>query len=187
MRKAFMILPLMVVWAAPALAQGSGAASPSQSIRPIGVVTKLQAGGFTLRTDAGPDLVIVFADGVSFVRVPPGATNLNTATKIAVSDISTGDRVLVRGRISDDQKSVAATAVIVMTKSDLASAREAERLDWQRRGIGGTVQAVNPEIREITVMSPAAPSASGNPAHAMSIALKPDADLLRYAPDSVKF
>jgi hypothetical protein len=93
----------------------------------------------------------------------------------------------VRGRVSENQKSIIATAVIVMTKSDLASAREGERLDWQRRGIGGTVHAVNPEIREITVMSPAAPSASGNPAHAMSIALKADAVLLRYAPDSVKF
>jgi len=77
--------------------------------------------------------------------------------------------------------------VIVMTKSDLASAREAERLDWQRRGIGGTVQAVNPETKEITVLSSAAAPAPGNSSHAVSIALKPDAVLLRYAPDSVKF
>jgi hypothetical protein len=182
-----MILPLMVVWAASAFAQGPGPASSSSSIRPIGVVTKIQSGSLTLHTDAGPDLLIELGDGVSFLRVPPGATNLNTATKITMSDVSSGDRILVRGRVSEDQKSIIATAVIVMTKSDLASAREGERLDWQRRGIGGTVQAVNPEIREITVMSPAAPSASGNPAHAMSIALKADAVLLRYAPDSVKF
>ena len=182
-----MILPLMVVWAGSALAQGSGTAPSSQSIRPIGVVTKLQAGSLTLHTDAGPDLLIELGDGVSYLRVPPGATNLNTATKITMSDISSGDRVLVRGRVSEDQKSIIATAVIVMSKSDLASAREAERLDWQRRGIGGTVQAVNPETREITVMSPAAPPAPGNPTHAVSIGLKTDAVLLRYAPDSVKF
>jgi hypothetical protein len=93
----------------------------------------------------------------------------------------------VRGRVSEDQKSIIATAVIVMTKSDLASAREAERLDWQRRGSGGTVQAVNQETKEITATSPGAPSAPGNPAHAVSIVLKADAVLLRYAPDSVKF
>jgi hypothetical protein len=185
--KGFMILPLMVVWAGSALAQGSGTASSSQSIRPIGVVAKLQAGSLTLHTDAGPDLLIELGDGVSYLRVPPGATNLNTATKITMSDISSGDRVLVRGRVSEDQKSIIATAVIVMSKSDLASAREAERLDWQRRGIGGTVQAVNPETREITVMSSAAPPAPGNPTHAVSIAQKADAVLLRYAPDSVKF
>jgi hypothetical protein len=134
MRKGFMILLLMVVWAGSALAQGSGATSSSQSVRPIGVVTKIQAGSLTLHTDAGPDLLIELGDGVSFLRVPPGATNLNTASKITMSEISSGDRVLVRGRVSEDQKSIIATAVIVMTKSDLASARDAERLDWQRRG-----------------------------------------------------
>lgn len=187
MWKGFMILPLLALWAGSPSAQSSGASSSSPSIRPVGVVTKIQAGSLTLHTDAGPDLLIRLGDGVSFLRVPPGATNLNTATKITMSDISPGDRVLVRGRLSEDQKSIIATAVIVMTKSDLASAREAERLDWQRRGIGGTVQAVNPATKEITVMSSAAPSAPGNSPHAVSIALKPDAVLLRYAPDSVKF
>jgi len=187
MRKSFMILPLMALWTGSALAQGSGAAPSSPSIRPIGVITKLQAGSVTLHTDAGPDLLVEIGDGVSFLRVAPGATNLNTATKITVTDINSGDRVLVRGRVSEDQKSIIATAVIVMTKSDLASARDAERLDWQRRGIGGTVQAVNPETREITVTFPAASSSPGNPTHAVSIALKADAVLLRYAPDSVKF
>jgi hypothetical protein len=140
-----------------------------------------------LHTDAGPDLLIVLADGVSFLRVPPGATNLNTATKVTIRDISSGDRVLVRGRVSEDQKSIVATSVIVMTKSDLANAREAERLDWQRRGIGGTVQAVNPEIREMTVMAPTAPPTPGNPSHPVTVALGPNAVLLRYPPDSVKF
>ncbi len=187
MRESFMILPLMVFWVGSALAQGSGATSSSQSVRPIGVVTKLQAGSLTLHTDAGPDLLIELGDGVSFLRVPPGATNLNTATKITMSEISTGDRVLVRGRISEDQKSIIATSVIVMTKLDLASAREAERLDWQRRGIGGTVQAVNSETREITIMSPAVPPAPGNPTHPVTVALAAKTALLRYAPDSVKF
>ena len=187
MWKGFMILPLLMGWAGSPLAQGSGTASSSQSIRPIGVVTKIQAGSLILHTDAGPDLLIMLADGVSFLRVPPGATNLNTAAKITMSDISTGDRVLVRGRASDDQKSIVATSVIVMTRSDLASAREAERLDWQRRGITGTVQAVNPETREITVMAPTVPPTPGNPTHPVSIAVVPNAVLLRYAPDSVKF
>ena len=187
MRKGFMFVPLIVVWAATALAQGSGTSSTSQSLRPIGVVTKLQAGSFILHTDAGPDLLITLSDGVSFLRVPPGATNLNTATKITVSDLNSGDRVLVRGRVSEDQKSIVATSVIVMTKSDLASAREAERLDWQRRGIGGTVQAVNPATREMTVLAPTAPPTPGNPTPPVTVAVGAKSVLLRYAPDSVKF
>jgi hypothetical protein len=141
----------------------------------------------TLHTDAGPDLLIVLADGVSFLRVPPGATNLNTAAKITINDISSGDRILVRGRVSDDQKSIVASSVIVMTKSDLASARETERLDWQRRGIGGTVQALNPENREISIMTSAATATPANPAQLISVALTPNTVLLRNAPDSVKF
>jgi hypothetical protein len=182
-----MILLLMLIWMGSGLAQGSGATSSSQSIRPIGVVTKLPTGNLTLHTDAGPELLIVFADGVSFLRVPPGATNLNTATKITISDINTGDRVLLRGRISEDQKSIVAASVIVMTKSDLASASEAERFDWQRRGIGGTVQALNPETREITIVSPAPSPTPGNPTHPVSVALTASTILMRYAPDSVKF
>lgn len=187
MRKVFMILPLIVIGAGAALAQGSGVTSSSPSIRPIGVVTKLPTGNLTLHTDAGSDLLIVLADGVSFLRVRPGATNLNTATKITISDISSGDRVLVRGKVSDDQKSIAATFVIVMTKSDLAGAREAERLDWQRRGIGGTVQALNPETREIKIMSSGAAIAPANAQQPLSVALTSNTVLLRYVPDSVKF
>jgi hypothetical protein len=129
----------------------------------------------------------MLAEGASFLRVPPGVTNLNTATKITLSDINSGDRVLVRGRISEDQKSIVAASVIVMTKSDLAGARETERLDWQRRGIGGTVQAVNSETREITILSAATPPTPGNPTHPVSVSLTANSVLLRYAPDSVKF
>ena len=183
MTKRFMLLLLIVLWAGSAFAQVSGAA-PSQSIRPIGVVTRIQAGSLILHTDAGADLLIALPVGVSFLRVPPGATNLSSAAHISVADVSVGDRVLVRGQVSGDLKSFVATSVILMTKSDLAGAREGERLDWQRRGMSGTVQAVNLETKEITVTVPTAP---GNPTHSMTAALGPDAVLLRYAPDSVKF
>jgi hypothetical protein len=182
------LLCLTVVWAGAAWAQGPAATQPSsQQVRPIGVVTQLQSGSFTLHTDAGPDLLIMLPEGVSVLRVPPGAKDLNAASKITVSDISSGDRVLVRGRASDDQKSIFATAVIVMTKTELASARAAESLEWQRRGIGGPVKAVNRETKEITISVPTMPPAPGNPSHPVTITLSTGAVLLRYAPDSVKF
>jgi len=187
MRKYFILLPLMMLSAGPALAQASGATTSLQSLRAIGVVTKIQATGFTLHTDAGPDVVVVLGEGVSFLRVPPGVTNLNSATKIALSDISVGDRVLVRGRASGDQKSIVATSVLAMTKSDLASVREAERSDWQRRGIRGTVQSVNPDTQEVAILAPTGSPASGNATHLITVSLSSNAVLLRYAPDSVKF
>jgi hypothetical protein len=181
-------LGLMVLWAAAALAQGSGTTpSHSEPVRPIGVVTQLQSGKFILHTDAGADLLILLSDQVSVLRVPPGAKDLSAASKITVGDISAGDRVLVRGRVSDDQKSMLAVSVIVMTKADLANAQEAERLDWQRRGIGGTVTAVNPERKEVTIAVPGAPSPAANGARSQTITLAMNAIPQRYAPDSVKF
>jgi hypothetical protein len=182
------LLGLMVLWAAAALAQGSGTTpSHSELVRPIGVVTQLQSGKFVLHTDAGADLLILLSEQVSVLRVPPGAKDLSAASKITVSDISAGDRVLVRGRVSDDQKSMLAVSVIVMTKADVANAQESERLDWQRRGIAGTVTAVNPERQKITIAVPGGPSPAANGARSQTISLAANAIPQRHAPDSVKF
>src|SRR5437879_688918 len=105
------LLGLMVLWAAAALAQGPGTTqTPSGLVRPIGVVTQLQPGKFILHTDAGTDLLILLSDQVSVLRVPPGAKDLSAASKITVGDIGSGDRVLVRGRVSDEQKSMLAVS-----------------------------------------------------------------------------
>jgi len=164
-----------------------GSQSPSPAIKPVGVVTQIGTGSFTLRTDAGPELAVQLPEGVAVLRVPPGSKDLKAATRISVTDISTGDRVLVRGKLSDDQKSVAATSVIVMTRADIASAHDAERLEWQRRSVGGLVKAVNPEAKELTISVPNTPPTPGNATHPMTISLAPNAALLRYAPGSVKF
>jgi hypothetical protein len=188
------ILWLMMAGAGLALVQvpvwGQAAqtgASAAQPVRPIGVVTEIKSGSLTLRTDAGPELQVPLPEGVTVVRVPPGAKSLKSAVPISVSEIGVGDRVLIRGRISDDQKSVLASSIIVMAKTDLEKAREAERLEWQRRGIGGLVKAVDPVKKEVTISVPNNPPTPGNPTHPVVIGLASDAVLFRYAPDSVKF
>jgi hypothetical protein len=185
---------LVATWAGLALAGGLVAAQSSapsaaspQAARAIGVVTQIQPGNLTLRTDAGPEVQVQLPQGVTVLRVPPGAKDLKTAAKITVGEISPSDRVLVRGHFSEDQKSLEATSVVVMTRSDLASAHEAEVQDWQRRGIGGVVKAVDPQKKEITVAVPNTPPTPGNPTHPVIVTLAPNPVLLRYAPDSVKF
>jgi hypothetical protein len=167
-------------------AQAPSASSP-QAARAIGVVTQIQAGSLTLRTDAGPEVQVQLPEGVTVLRVPPGAKDLKTAAKIPASEISPSDRVLVRGHFSEDQKSLEATSVVVMTRSDLASAHEAEVRDWQRRGIGGVVKAVDPQNKQITIAVPNTPPTPANPTHPVIVTLTPNPVLLRYAPDSVKF
>ncbi len=182
------IFALLIVWMAAGLgfAQSSANAPAPQAGRIVGVVTEIQSGRLTLHSDAGSDVVVDLPGNVVVLRVPPGATNLNSAAKIAITDVTVGDRVLVRGRLSDDQKSAVALSVMVMTKRDLTNAQEAERLDWQRRGIGGTVTTVIPEKREITIHGPAV--SSGDRANrAQTITLAANSIPQRYAPDSVKF
>jgi len=188
------ILGLIAVSVGVALAQDPGGtrssppgASSSQGVRPIGVVTQIKPGTFTLHTDAGPDLVVLLPEEVPVLRISPGAKNLEAAVKTTVGDISPGDRVLVRGRVSDDQKSVLATSVIVMAKTDLEKAREAERLEWRQRGLGGLVKAADPVTKEITISVPNVPPTPANRSHPVIITMSANTVLLRYAPDSVKF
>ncbi len=184
----FMVLAEAVLIPAAGLAAAAqGTQASSQPVRPIGVVTQIQTGQFTLHTDAGPNLIIHLPEAVSVLRVPPGAKNLQSATKIRPSDIGIGDRVLILGPVSPDQKSVLAKTVIVMSKSALAEAREAEQLDWERRGIGGVVKSIDPASQELVVAVPNTPPTPENPTHPVTITLKPHAELLRYAPDSIKF
>ncbi|HZP02079.1 MAG TPA: hypothetical protein VFD30_17470 [Terriglobia bacterium] len=169
--------------AGPSLAQNT----PSPAARAVGVVTQVQRSQLVLRTDSGPEVQVQLSEGTTVLRVPPGAKDLKAATKISSGEISPGDRLLVRGHFSDDQKTLVATSVVVMTKSDLGKAHEAEVLEWQRRGIGGVVKAIDPSKKEITIAVPNAAPTPGNPTHQVILTLEPNAMLLRYAPDSVKF
>jgi hypothetical protein len=182
------IVPCLVLVQALAVARSSAQnASNGQKVRPIGVVTEIQPGRLTLHTDAGPSLTVSLPDGISVLQVPPGAKSLKEASKIAVSDISMGDRILIIGPVSADQKSITAKSVIVMSKTALDIAREAERLQWERRGIAGVVKAVDPATKEVTLAVPSTPPSPGNLTHPVVVILTPNASLLRYAPDSVKF
>ena len=189
-RTIYLYLPAL--WLGLTLTAGSATAQTSNAPlapagRAVGVVTQIKPGSLILRLDAGAELQVQLPEDVTVLRVPPGAKDLKTATHITVGEISPSDRVLVRGRFSDDQKSFQATSVVVMTRSDLAAAHAAEAQDWQRRGTGGVVKAVDLEKKEITIAVPNTPPTPGNLTHPVVFALAPNSVLLRYAPDSVKF
>ncbi|MGH9906534.1 MAG: hypothetical protein ACRD8U_13245, partial [Pyrinomonadaceae bacterium] len=133
-------------------------------------------------TDAGSVVTAVLSDATTYLRVAPGEKNLTNATQITFADVGEGDRVLARGKVSDDKKTVPARAVIVMTKADIAKKQEAERAEWRRRGILGVIAAVNPTTREITITTRSGPSTQP-----VIIPVAEKVDLRRYAPDSIKF
>jgi hypothetical protein len=91
--------------------------------------------------------------------------------------------VVVLGKVADDQRSVPARILIIATKADLAQKQERDREEWRRRGIVGTVSALNPETKEITIQVRSLMGAQAMTINAGGEKVK----FRRYAPDSVRF
>src|SRR5260370_26058924 len=92
--------------------------------------------------DAGADATAQVQDATKFVRIAPGQKDLKDATSIQLADIQPGDRILVRGKLADDGKSVVAASVIAMQKSDIAEQQSREREEWQNHAFGRLVTTV---------------------------------------------
>jgi len=133
-------------------------------------------------TAAGNQVTVTLSDRTVFMRIPPGEKTKDKFIKIAPTDCANGDSVFARGRMSDDRKSMPALEFYVMSKGDIAEKKERERSEWSKRGIAGTVSAVNAETKEITVdaRTPEGPKS-------IVVATTGDTKFRRYAPDSVRF
>jgi hypothetical protein len=136
----------------------------------------------TIKTDAGSTVTVSLSDKTTYKKLAPGETSLTNATDVTFTDLAEGDRVMARGTVSADQKSVPASMVVVMTKGDLAKKAEAERAEWRRRGILGVITALKPETKEITITHR---TMAGN--QLVVIPVTDKTELVRYAPDSIKF
>ncbi len=161
--------------------QADPAITPSWAIGEVKAIDGA-AKQLVLKTDAGSVVTVTLNDKTMFMRLPPGEKTLTNATKITFTEVSEGDRVWARGKVSDDHKTVPAAALIVMTKADLAKKQESERAEWRRRGILGVVAAVNPATKEVTISSR---SMAGM--QSVVIPVSDKVDIRRYAPDSIKF
>jgi hypothetical protein len=157
-------------------------AGQSAPARPIGTIKSISGNSLTLSTDAGVSYSVSVGDAARILRIEPGAKDLKNASPLTLSDLQVGDRILVMGKISEDGHSVAATSVIAMKKADVASKQEHDRQDWQRRGVGGLVSAVDPATGTITITARAAAGSKD-----VAIHTSKDTILRRYAPDSVNF
>lgn len=150
----------------------------------IGEVKAIDAAAkqITIKTDAGSTVSVVFSDKTTYKRLAPGETSLTNAADITFADVAEGDRIMARGTVSEDKKTVPALQIIVMTKGDLAKKQEAERAEWRRRGILGVITALKPDTHEITIVHRAM---GGSQSVVLPVGDK--TEMRRYAPDSIKF
>jgi len=70
-----------------------------------------------------------------FQRVAPGERDLKKAATMNMTDMALGDRVLVSFKTGTTE----ATRILVMSATDITKRNEADRLDWNKRGLSGVV------------------------------------------------
>src|SRR5919205_346412 len=103
-------------------AQQTGQEAPSAQNRLVGEVQTANAGAgeLTIKTDDGRTVTLKTAERVSVLRIPPGETNTQSATKINLSDIVVGDRVFARGELAADGQRFSARQIVVANKQAVA-------------------------------------------------------------------
>src|SRR6202521_1004160 len=178
-------LAFVVTGSATSLRQPQGSAEPAGAgsvARRIGSITAIAGGNLRLTPDSGPELNVTVDPATQILRIVPGEKNLKNATRLQFEDLQVGDLILVAGQPGSDSNSIAASSVVVMKYSDVEARQEHDREDWQKRGLGGLVHAVESASGTITI------SVSGFTANKTVIVhTSKDTVIRRYAPDSVKF
>jgi hypothetical protein len=146
----------------------------------VSAVDKVK-GKILIKTTDGQSFVATTDDRTVYKRVPPGTTSLDKAESTSLEGIDVGDRVIARGKVSAG--AVQTRELIVISKLDIEQRRAREREEWTRRGILGTVTALDAAKKEITVQ---ARTPEGDRPVVVA-AGEGEVRFLRYAPDSVRY
>jgi hypothetical protein len=159
-------------------AQAAQGGAPGAANRRIGAVKAINGTAITLSPDSGSDINVTVQPTTRMVRIAPGEKDLKNATPIPLQDVQVGDRILVGGKLSDDNLSLAASSLVVMKRSDLQARDQQNLQDWQKRGVDGLASVVDAAAGTVTI------TARGKSVviHTSSATV-----IRRYPPDSVKF
>ncbi len=168
----FTTLGVLLVGLAPAIAQ---TAVPKFI---VGAVDGFNAESAEIRVkpDAGETVSLKVTSSTQVLRVAPGEKDLKKAEPIKITDVASGDHVLVNLMPGAFE----ARRIVVMSSADIAKRNEADSLDWNKRGVAGIVAAKSGN--EITLRKR---SIQGEVK--LTVAVGDGTQYRRYAPDSVKF
>jgi hypothetical protein len=156
------------------------AAQPAIAKR-IGAIKAINGSVITLATASGPEVAVTVLPNARILRIVPGEKDLKNAATLSLQDLQVGDTVRVRGQASEDAKSLNALEVLVITHSAIAAVTDEIRQDWQKRGIGGIVSAVDPAAGTVTL------SVSGfGGKRSIVVQVSKTTVIRHYAPDSAK-
>ena len=157
------------------------AAPATKPVTFLGTVQTLSGNTLTVKSDAGATMQVTVEENARLLRIEPGQKTLAGASPFSLADLQTGDRVMARGSAGADGNSLSATMLVAIKGADIAQKQEKDREDWQKRGAGVLVKAVDPAAGTVTISS----GAGGTRTliiHASSTTV-----IRRYAPGSVRF
>src|SRR5437588_7564955 len=157
-------------------------AQAPNSARPMGTIKSVSGNNIVLTTDAGSDVSVVVQDSAKLVRVEPDQKNLKQAVPIQLKELAAGDRILVRGQLAGDGKTVLAAAIIAMKKASIAEKQAREREEWRKQGTAGLASSVDPAGNSILITQQVMGEKK-----TVTIHVSKDTIVRRYAPDSIKF
>jgi hypothetical protein len=155
--------------------------APSGAAKVVGTVQAISGKTLTVIPDSGASTSVSVEDATKLLQIEPVKTDLKEATPLQFSDLQTGDRVLVRGVLAADGKTIRAASLIAVKKAALAEKQAKERAEWQR-GVGGLVKSIDAAAGTATITT------NGISANKeVLVRFKSDAVLRRYASDSTRF
>src|ERR1700689_2121846 len=166
----------------PIAAMAQDAAAPAaKPVTFLGTVQTLSGNTLSVKSDAGATMQVTVQENARLLRIEPGQKTLAGASPFSLADLQTGDRVMARGSASADGNSLAATTLVAIKGADIAQKQQQQREDWQKRGTGGLVKAVDPAAGTVTI------SSGPGGTRTLVIHASPTTIIRRYAPGSVRF
>src|ERR1035438_9246937 len=155
-----------------------GTAAPHSQVAGMVTAVDAQANQVSLKSDKGDAIAVTTTEKTVVLHLPPGENDVTKGSKMALSSLGAGDRVVAFYRGPADQKAIQATSLVVRTKADLALIADKEREDWQKRGTSGTVATIDATAKSLTMKA-------GQ--RSLAVVASEKTEFLRYAPDSAKF
>ncbi len=161
---------------------GQIALAQAASGRFVGTITAINGDHLTVKVDSGDVREVEVPSSAVLKRVEPGQIDLSAAATIQLSDLATGDRVLVRLDPSASGDILQAAQIVTIKQADVAEKQQQDREAWARSGAGGLVKSVEPAAGVIVLTT-----GSGTTLKIIKVHVGPSTVLKRYAPASVRY
>ncbi len=166
-----LVFTILVIFAPAAAAQPPAGKSLVGTITGFKPDTKIE-----IKPDNSAPQELKLSADTAAVRIAPGEKTLKNAATVNVTELAIGDRVLV----TLDPDNINIRRIVIMSAADIGKHDEADRQDWNARGISGIVAA-----KDGTTITLRVRSMQGETRPAVTVSSQ--TKFRRYAPDSVKF